>query len=117
MANYTKTVFGSDWVVASPDVRLGIVAAIARQSANFPSGFDLSESVSIESVLKSYTVHAAYAMFKESKLGTIKEGFLADVVIWSDNLIQLATEQSWNTIKQATVVTTIVGGKIVHQYN
>lgn len=38
MANITKTVYGSDWFVATPDVRLGIQAAIARQSANFPNG-------------------------------------------------------------------------------
>jgi predicted amidohydrolase YtcJ len=114
MANLTKTIYGSDWAVASPDVRLGMFAALARQSTNYPEGFDMSESVSIETVLKSYTANAAYAMFRENKLGMIKEEYLADVTIWGSNLIKLANDQNWDEFKKVLVVKTIVGGKVMY---
>ncbi|KAL0490374.1 ytcJ, partial [Acrasis kona] len=113
--NATTTVYGSDWSVASPDVRLGIVAAMSRQSKKYPQGYNLEESVPrIEDVLKSYTVHAAHAMFKEEQVGKIKEAQFADITIWDSSLIDLANNKQWEALKSVKVHKTIVGGKVVY---
>jgi len=114
--NLTTTVYGSDWYVASPDVRLGIAAAMSRQSEKYKTGYNLDEAVPrIEDVLKSYTTNAAYAMFKEDQVGKIKEGYLADVVMWEDDLLGLARRAEWSSVRSASIHKTIVGGKIVYE--
>ena len=61
--------------------------------------------------LAAFTLGSAVAEFQESEKGTIARGKLADMVILSDDVLTIPPSQ----IKQARVLTTIAGGKVVHQ--
>ncbi len=106
-------VFGSDWFVAPPTPLEGIYAAVTRRTLDDlnPAGWVPEEKISVEEALVAYTRSAARAAFAENDVGTLKEGFLADFVILDRDLTAIAPEEIRNT----RVVTTVVGGKIVHE--
>jgi predicted amidohydrolase YtcJ len=61
--------------------------------------------------LSAFTAGSAGAEFQESEKGTIARGRLADLAILSADVLTIPPAQ----IKQARVLTTIAGGKVVHQ--
>ena len=63
--------------------------------------------------LAAYTSGSAFAEFQEGAKGTIARGKLADMVILSDDIFAVPAPP----IDSVKVLTTIVGGKIVHQRN
>ncbi|MDH5482055.1 MAG: amidohydrolase [Candidatus Bathyarchaeota archaeon] len=94
---------GSDCPVEPINPILGVWAAVARKSFT-------RESLTVQEALKTYTINAAYASFDDGKKGTIEAGKLADITILSANLFEVQPDE----IKNAKVVMTIVGGKIVY---
>jgi predicted amidohydrolase YtcJ len=89
---------GSGWPAAPLNPMVTIGAAIAR-------------GLSPEQALSAYTNGSAFAEFQETEKGTIARGMLADLVMLSDDILAIPAER----IKDVQVLTTIVGGKIVHQ--
>ena len=69
------------------------------------------ERISVMDALKVYTWNGAYLSKDEGKLGSIEKGKLADLVVIDQNILNIPVDQ----IKEITVVTTIVDGKIVYQ--
>ena len=69
------------------------------------------QNITVEQALRCYTSSAAYACFMEDRLGMIKPGYLADIVILNDDVLNLPSEH----IAGVTVHTTIVGGAIAWQ--
>jgi len=61
--------------------------------------------------LKAYTLQNAFAAFEENVKGSIAVGKLADVTVLSKDITKVPDEE----IKSATVVYTIVGGKVAYQ--
>lgn len=59
---------------------------------------------SVEDALKIYTINGAYAYFDEKKLGSIKEGKLADLVVLSEDLTQVPKEEIGNIHIDLTIV-------------
>ena len=107
--------FGSDWYVAPATPIEGIYAAVTRRTidgAN-PEGWVPEQKISVERALRAYTADAAYASFEEDIKGMVKVGMLADLVLLDRDLTSIAPE----TISDARVLTTIVGGKIVYSAN
>jgi hypothetical protein len=104
--------FGSDWPVAPLDPLLGVYAAVTRAplDGTHPAGWIPEQRLPVGEALRAYTRGAAYAAFEEEEKGTIAPGKLADVVVLSDNLFTVPPEK----IKDAHVVLTIVGGKVVY---
>jgi len=103
--------FGSDWFVAPATPLEGIYAAVTRRTlddAN-PEGWVPSQKISVEQALHAYTTEAAYASFEEDIKGMLKPGMLADFVLLDRDLTRLAPE----TIRDARVLKTIVGGRVV----
>lgn len=103
--------FGSDWTVAPLDVRLGIHAALTRQTidgAN-PGGWVPKEKISLEEALTAYTSGSARAGFMEGKVGTLEEGKYADLAVLSQNLFQVDPAD----IPGVEVEMTLVEGEIV----
>jgi predicted amidohydrolase YtcJ len=105
--------FGSDWPVAPLDPIQGIYAAVTRQTLDGknPGGWVPEEKISVEETLAAYTTGSAFAEFQEHEKGTLTRGKLADMVILSDDVFTIAPEK----IREVTVETTIVGGKVVYQ--
>jgi predicted amidohydrolase YtcJ len=106
-------VFGSDWFVAPPTPLEGIYAAVTRRTLDDrnPDGWVPEEKVTVEEALAAYTRSAARAAHAEDRLGVLKEGYLADFAILDPDITRIAPE----SIRDARVVMTVVGGNIVHE--
>lgn len=105
--------FGSDWDVAPPTPLEGIYAAVTRRTlddAN-PDGWVPEQKITVEEALRAYTVAGAYASFEEDLKGSIEVGKLADIVILDRDLTRIPPAE----IRDATVVVTIVDGKVAFQ--
>ncbi len=104
--------FGSDWPVAPLDPILGIYAAVTRATLDgkHPGGWFPEQRLTVEEALTAYTSGSAFAAFQESDTGRIAPGMLGDIVVLSDDLFTIP----WPRIKDARVVMTIVGGKVVY---
>ena len=61
--------------------------------------------------LKSYTWNNAYAIFEDQKLGSLTPGKLADIDVFSGNLLTMPADD----ILRTRVLYTIIGGKVVYQ--
>ena len=107
-----RLAFGSDWFVAPPSPLEGIYAAVTRRTldgAN-PAGWVPRQKITVEEALRAYTQAAAYASFEEHEKGTLAAGRLADFVVLDRDLFAIAPE----TIRDAKVLATVVGGRVVH---
>ena len=110
-----RLAFGSDWPVAPATPLEGIYAAVTRRTLDDknPGGWIPEQKISVEDALRAYTIDAAYATFDERDKGSLAVGRLADVVIVDRNLTLIPPE----TIRDARIDYTIVGGRIVYQRN
>jgi predicted amidohydrolase YtcJ len=61
--------------------------------------------------LKSYTWNNAYALFEEHELGSLTPGKLADLDVFSGNLLTMPARD----ILRARVLYTVIGGKVVYR--
>jgi predicted amidohydrolase YtcJ len=106
-----KVAFGSDWTVAPASPVEGIHAAVTRRTidgAN-PRGWVPGQKVSVEQALHAYTTVAAFASFDEDNRGMLKPGMLADFVLIDRDL----TAVEHDTLQDARILRTVVGGKVV----
>ncbi|HEX9838689.1 MAG TPA: amidohydrolase family protein [Anaerolineales bacterium] len=67
--------------------------------------------MTLEECILGYSRDAAYAEFQEYQKGQLKEGYLADMVLFSHDLFELKPED----IGTAKQVMTMVDGKIVYE--
>jgi predicted amidohydrolase YtcJ len=102
---------GSDWYVAPADPIAGIYAAVTRRTLDGrnPEGWVPEQRITVEQALRGYTYEGAYASFDEDRKGTIRVGMLADMVLIDRDLTAIPPE----TLRDAKVQTTIVGGRVV----
>lgn len=99
---------GSDWTVAPFDPLYNIDVALNRQKW---SPDDPDQRLTLEECIVGYTRDAAYTEFMEHQKGQVKEGYLADLVLFSHDLFQMTPDE----ISNAKVVMTLVDGRIVHE--
>jgi predicted amidohydrolase YtcJ len=105
--------FGTDWPVEPLDPLEGLYAAVTRKDrAGEPGdGWFPEEKLSMEKAIELYTLGAAYAEFMEDRKGKIRTGYLADMVIYHDDLLTIPPENIMHT----KVDMTIVGGRLVFE--
>jgi predicted amidohydrolase YtcJ len=105
--------FGTDWAVESLNPMVGLYAAVTRESiSGGPSdGWFPNEKITIEQAIAGYTLGSAYAEFAEQKKGSLEVGKLADIVVLSNNLLEVSPKEYLDT----EVLCTIVDGKVVYQ--
>jgi predicted amidohydrolase YtcJ len=108
-----KLTFGSDWSVAPLDPRVGLEAAVTRQTLDGrnPEGWVPEEKITLEEALRAYTSSNAYAVFAESGRGMLKPGYRADLAVFDRDLSKVAPGR----IHEAVVKATVAGGKVVFQ--
>ncbi len=107
-------VFSSDWPAAiSIDPIRGIHVAVNRRDPKgFPEGGWIpEEKISIAQALKAYTFGGAYSSFEENKKGLIRPGYLADVIVFSEDLFEIESMRT----HEVKVVMTVVDGKVVYE--
>ncbi|HEX8849293.1 MAG TPA: amidohydrolase family protein [Gemmatimonadaceae bacterium] len=108
-----RLAFGSDWFVAPPTPLEGIYAAVTRRTLDDrnPGGWVPEQKIGVEDALRAYTMGGAYASFEEKEKGSIERGKLADLTLVDRDLTRIAPE----SIRDARVVMTIVGGRVVYE--
>lgn len=108
-----RVTFGSDWTVAPIDPLLGIYGAVTRRTidgAN-PKGWVPEQKITVAEAVNAYTRANAYGNFRESDLGTISEGRLADLVVLSDDIFAIPPEE----IETVRVDMTMIAGEVVFE--
>ena len=105
--------FGSDWTVAPLNPLTGLKAAVTRQTLDgkHPNGWLPEQKISLDEALRAYTVGSAYAEFAEKVKGTITPGKLADLVLLDRNIYEVDPA----TLDQASVVLTVMDGRVVYE--
>ena len=108
-----RLAFGSDWSVAPPTPLEGIYGAVTRETLDgkHPGGWIPEQKITVEDALRAYTSGAAYASFEENIKGTLEPNKLADFVLIDRDLTKIPPEE----IRNAHVMTTVVGGRVVYQ--
>ncbi len=108
-----QLVFSSDWpaCISLNPIR-GIHDAVNRRNpSGYPEGGWIpQERISIFEAMKAYTYMGAFSSFEEDRKGLLKAGYLADLIILSDDVFTIDPMK----IHQVKVETTIVDGKIIY---
>src|SRR5829696_827515 len=105
--------FGSDWSVAPLDPVMGIYAAATRRTLDGrnPTGWVPEQKITVEEAVRAYTVGAAYAEFAEGVKWTLSPGKLADLVILSQDIFNIAPAE----IETVKVWMTVMDGRVVFE--
>ena len=85
----------------------GMVSRVTRDGSVFMP----EQRVTRAEALKAYTLSNAYAAFQEKELGSLSVGKLADITVFSKDLMTIPEKE----IPTAKVEYTIVGGKVLYQ--
>jgi len=104
---------GSDAPVEIGDPLIEFYAAVTRKDLDgfYSKGWHLEQVVSREEALKMFTIWPAFAAFQEDIKGTIEVGKLADLTVFSKDIMRVPEEE----IIKTQAVMTIVNGQIVFE--
>lgn len=107
-------VFSSDWpaCVSLNPIR-GLHTAVTRRTVDgLPtSGWVQEQKISIADALLAYTQRGAYASFEENVKGVIAPGYLADIIVFSQDLFTIDPMKTYET----RVVLTVFNGDVIYQ--
>jgi len=106
-----RLAFGTDWDVAPLDPMLTVYAAVTRATLDGknPNGWFPEQKLSVAEAVEAYTMGSAYGEFQENEKGSITPGKLADMVLLSQDIFTIPSQQ----IRDTKVVTTILGGRVI----
>ena len=107
-----RLAFGSDAPVESLNPLVGIHTAVTRQRADGApaQGWHPEQRLTVTEAVHGYTLGAAYAGGTERERGSLTPGKLADLVILSDDIFEMAPQE----IPRARVLATVFDGRIVY---
>jgi predicted amidohydrolase YtcJ len=103
-----RLAFGTDWPVAPLDPILTLYAAVTRATLDGknPEGWFPEQKLTIQEAIATYTMGSAYAEFQEHEKGSIETGKLADMVLLSKDVLNVAPA----AIRNTHVLKTWLGG-------
>lgn len=108
-------VFGTDFFVEPMEPIEGLYSAVTRQSREEPGtppgGWLPEQRLSREEAIRLYTAGSAFGEGEEHRKGTLRQGMLADLVVWDRDLLRVPEEE----MLRATPDLTVVGGRVVFQ--
>src|ERR1700735_984510 len=92
-------IMGSDWPVEPLNPFVILQTGATRQDAQGKpaGGFYPKQALTLEQMLAGYTRNAAYAEFMDGKLGELRPGYLADVIVLSQDLTKVAPQEYGET--------------------
>ena len=105
--------FGTDWFVEPLDPRIGLYAAVTRETIEGgpKDGFLPDERITLEQAIDLYTRGSAYAEFADAGKGTLEPGKLADLAVFAGDLFKVEPKKILTT----PVDLTMVGGRVVFE--
>ncbi|MBI4472255.1 MAG: amidohydrolase [Acidobacteria bacterium] len=108
-----KIAGGSDAPVERGDPRIEFYAAVARRDLKGfqGEGWHPESKVTREEALNMFTIWAAYASFEENLKGSLEPGKLADITVFSKDIMTVPETE----ILKAETVMTIVNGEVVYE--
>jgi predicted amidohydrolase YtcJ len=108
-----RLALGSDWPVVTLNPWEGVQTAVTRQTTDGKpeAGFVPGQRLTVAQVIEGYTLGAAFAGRREKSEGSLEVGKLADLIVVSQNVLEIVPQKLADT----KVLTTIVGGKLVYQ--
>jgi predicted amidohydrolase YtcJ len=100
---------GSDFPVESADPLLGLYAGVTRidLQGKPPGGWMPEQRMTLEEVLRAFTLDAAYAAHQENSLGSLEKGKSADFILLDRDLFSGDAED----IKDARILGTWLAGR------
>jgi len=100
----------SDCPVESCNPLYSIYAAVTRKDlqGNPANGFLPAQKLTIDQAMEMYTSNCAYGSYEEDRKGILAEGYLADMIILSEDPFEAAEDG----LKDIRVLMTIVDGNI-----
>ncbi|QZY51190.1 amidohydrolase [Leucobacter tenebrionis] len=105
-----RVTFSSDWQVGEMDPLVGVYSAMTRAGLDGSQAWTQGERVGLDATLEAYTKGGADAFHHENALGMLREGYLADVVVWSGDLYGMEPAE----ILEQRADLTVVGGAAIH---
>lgn len=75
-----------------------------------PPDWAADDCLGMEEALRFMTIESAYSLFREDEVGSLKVGKLADLIILSDNPLEV----DHDSILDIQVLMTMVGGQVEH---
>lgn len=107
------TSFGTDSPVEDMDPIANIYCAVTRKNLRGEpeGGFHPEECLDIYQAVDAYTIESAYASFDEKVKGRLMKGYFADLVVLSDNIFTVASDD----ILKVKVDATMVNGRFVYE--
>ena len=101
---------GTDTPVEDIDPVANYYSSVTRRMINGETFYPDQKMTRLEA-LRSYTINNAIAGVEENDKGTLRPGKLADLVVLSQNILEVPVEE----IRTTMVDYTIVGGRVVHE--
>jgi hypothetical protein len=101
---------GTDAPVEDVDPIPSFYASVTRREKNGET-FYPDQKMTREEALRSYTLNGAYAAFEETIKGSLAAGKLADITVFSTDILTCPEDE----ILSAQIAYTIVGGKVLYK--
>ncbi|MED5199519.1 MAG: amidohydrolase family protein, partial [Gemmatimonadota bacterium] len=89
---------------------VGIQAAVTRRARD-GQVYAPEERVDVKDAIRFYTLGSAYMTFDEANRGSIEVGKLADLVVLSDDILNMDPER----ISEIQVLRTVIEGRTVYE--
>ena len=107
-----RLALGTDWNVAPLNPMLSLYAAVTRTTLDGknPNGWFPEQKITVREAIEAYTVGSAYAEFQEKEKGSITAGKLADMMLLSEDVLNIDSAK----IRDVRVLKTWVGGKLTY---
>jgi len=103
---------GTDWIVTPANPWIALETLVTRRGPGVTEGPALvpEERISLEEAVYLYTKGSAYAQYRETEIGSIEPGKLADFVIIDQDIFNIPVTD----VHKTRVIRTVVGGRAVY---
>ncbi|XPV75809.1 MAG: amidohydrolase [Desulfovibrio sp.] len=107
-----KVVMSADMPTADLNPFMQMSVAMNRRAPNTKESLPpAAEALTLEEVLRAYTIDSAYMLRWEDSIGSLEVGKKADMIVLDKNLFDLTSDE----ISEVKVLSTTMNGKIVYE--